>query len=658
MSFDPRRTYETSTQDYTSDALYDGWKYRGENTSDWVVELGVDLAANGIGEWFTLDDTVKGELDNTTYLLAGDVLVDLTSYVRSIKTRRGRSAELEKFTTGTCNVVFDNRDRIFDPLITAGPLSGNIVPRKQIKVSFDGEPVFTGNVDDWDFDYTFSDATATVKAVDGLQYFASRNVPTQTMTEQLTSARVSYVLDQVGWPDDQRVIDTGSATVGADVVGDSENALGYLQKVERSQNGLMFVAKDGTFRFDDNYLGTLHPASFGDDGIKFQDIDVVYGSEELINRVDVEYLSGSSTANVTVDDGPSQTQYGVFERSIGTLLAASASAQVLGETLLFRYSQPTYRIDAATFNLLGLPSGDKSLLMDIELGSRCTLKWRPLGVGAPINRTVLVDGITHSVKPKFHTVQLQLTDLNYSGEAELLVGGLVSEYKQGGKTYRLHQFTQPGTYELDVAAPVTVEALIVGAGGGIDTSAGQPGGGGAGGVLAGTLNFTSAATYEVVVGEFTQGESGESSKIGSYIALGGGLGGAGGANGDDGGSGGGGGSSDPSFGSGGASLQGNVGTLTGYGNAGASAYDKSGTAYSGGGGGAGGAASNEDGGAAFSSTITGGSASYAAGGSGGREGYFGASTGYTPNPGDGYPGSSSVFWLQPAHGAVFVRYEI
>ncbi len=62
------------------------------------VEIAFDLAANGLGSFFTLDDPVKGKLDNTLYVLGGDVLVDVTSTVRQVSVKRGRNRQLEKFT--------------------------------------------------------------------------------------------------------------------------------------------------------------------------------------------------------------------------------------------------------------------------------------------------------------------------------------------------------------------------------------------------------------------------------------------------------------------------------------------------------------------------------------------------------------------------------
>jgi hypothetical protein len=110
------------------------------------VQIAFDLAANGVGSYFTLDDPVKGVLDNATYKLAGDVLVDVTSSVRSISTKRGRSRQLDRFVAGSSNLVIDNRNRYFDP--TYGPTIGgtrtNLVTNPSFEVDTTGWSAFGG----------------------------------------------------------------------------------------------------------------------------------------------------------------------------------------------------------------------------------------------------------------------------------------------------------------------------------------------------------------------------------------------------------------------------------------------------------------------------------------------------------------------------------
>jgi hypothetical protein len=103
------------------------------------VSVAFDLSANGVGNYFTLDDPVKGVLDNTTYVLAGDVLVDLTSRVRSVQVKRGRNRQLGRHTAGAANITFDNRDRYLDPtyLATIGTRT-NLVTNPSFEVDTTG----------------------------------------------------------------------------------------------------------------------------------------------------------------------------------------------------------------------------------------------------------------------------------------------------------------------------------------------------------------------------------------------------------------------------------------------------------------------------------------------------------------------------------------
>ena len=80
------------------------------------IFIGFNLEVAGLGDFFTLDDPVKGLLDNTVYKLAdADILVDVSEDVRSIRTRRGRSRELEKFNAGSIDVLLSNANRKYDP---------------------------------------------------------------------------------------------------------------------------------------------------------------------------------------------------------------------------------------------------------------------------------------------------------------------------------------------------------------------------------------------------------------------------------------------------------------------------------------------------------------------------------------------------------------
>lgn len=116
-------------------------------------------------------------------LVASPTWTEVTSYVRSVRTSRGRSNELDDFGAGTCTVVLDNRDRRFDPDYASGPYFGNLLPRRQIKVegfhSGGIYPIYRGLVQSWVQDYPAvgRDARTTVQATDLFGLLATWDLP-------------------------------------------------------------------------------------------------------------------------------------------------------------------------------------------------------------------------------------------------------------------------------------------------------------------------------------------------------------------------------------------------------------------------------------------------------------------------------------------------
>jgi hypothetical protein len=107
-------------------------------------------------------------------LLSNIVWTDVSEYVRSIQTNRGRSSELDEFTTGTSNVVLSNGNRYFDPENEDGPYYGKLTPGRPIRITatylFITKTLFFGFVDEWQQDYTYTfDSTANVSASDAFK---------------------------------------------------------------------------------------------------------------------------------------------------------------------------------------------------------------------------------------------------------------------------------------------------------------------------------------------------------------------------------------------------------------------------------------------------------------------------------------------------------
>ena len=112
------------------------------------VEVGFDLTESPLAPFFRLDDSVQGVLDNTQYRLGGTLFYDVTSFVKTIDITRGRTQQFTTFPAGQCDVAFNNHLRTFDPLYDLSPYAGNIVPRREIRVSSNGTLTFTGWIED------------------------------------------------------------------------------------------------------------------------------------------------------------------------------------------------------------------------------------------------------------------------------------------------------------------------------------------------------------------------------------------------------------------------------------------------------------------------------------------------------------------------------
>jgi hypothetical protein len=377
------------------------------------VFIGFDLAASG-GNLFTLDDTTKGLLDSV-YVLGGDVLTDVTEYVASVSVDRGKSRELDRYTAGHASVTMHNDSRIFDPFNASSIYYSQILPRKPIVIETNGERVFTGFIDDWDLTYDVSGKSfASVSAVDGFLRLSAAELDSFTATSQLSSERITAILNrpEVAWPIANRSIETGLTTLQADVVPENANALQYLQLVETTENGQLFVDRSGAVTFKNRV--TIPPLTttviFADDatanGIAYTNIGVVYGSENLYNRVTITRAGGTPQV---ADSLSSQNAYGIAAFSLdGVLLTSDAIALELAEYLVGLYDEPELRINEITVNLHDKTSQEVDDLLTIEIADVVNVIFTPNQVGAPIDQFAIVTGIKNNIGIDRHELTFNL----------------------------------------------------------------------------------------------------------------------------------------------------------------------------------------------------------------------------------------------------------
>lgn len=359
--------------------------------ADEKVEVGFDLVLP-TGPFFTLDDPVRGQLDNTSYTLAGFQYYDITDYVTNISLARGKSDQLTYISPGDFVVELNNRTRAFDPLYEASPFYGNIIPKRLVRYSVNGVQRFQGVIDDWNLEYSpDGNATASFVASDGFIYLNNQTLGSATATAQLSGARVTSILDDpfVAWPSDNRDIDPGTITLGTDIIPDDQNALEYLRNIEQTELGLFFISKSGvaTYRDRTHTPTTSDIVALADDGtgIAYKNLQISYGSEDLANEV--VSISSIDGTTVTVTDADSQNEYGIFNLTLDNLLTADEGVlEGISTALAAQYSQPVYRFTSVEIRLNDLSLAEQNSILDLELGDFVSVTFTPSNLPPAITR--------------------------------------------------------------------------------------------------------------------------------------------------------------------------------------------------------------------------------------------------------------------------------
>jgi hypothetical protein len=378
------------------------------------VFIAFDLSESG-GSFFALDDTVRGVL-NSNYILGGDILVDVTSHVASVSISRGKSNELDRYTSGNASITLHNDDRTFDPFYADGPYFTQILPRKEVAIQTNGVRQFSGFIDDWDLQYELGQKSfATVAAVDGFMQLTSTQLNEFTNIEENSGERVIRILNrpEVAWPSGKRNIEEGKRTLQADTVAENTNALQYLQLIASTEVGQLFMSRDGAVVFQDRIVGppivdtlifsdgtdtTLLDATY----VNYSNIEVVYGSENLYNRITVTREGGLPQ---TADAPNSQAIYGVQTLSLdGLLLVDDEEALDLANYLLGVYDEPDLRISSVEVNLHDKTSEQQGKLLNIELQDVYKVVFTPNGIGEPFEQYGIVQGIRETIGIDFHKI--------------------------------------------------------------------------------------------------------------------------------------------------------------------------------------------------------------------------------------------------------------
>ena len=353
--------------------------------------------------------------DATTYL-------DVSSYVIGVNTSRGKSRALDFYEPGSCSVVFNNYDRVFDPTNASSPLNGYLKPRQRVFIHISGQPIFSGLIDDWAFVYNVNfESTATLSASEKSTLFANQYLPAQTFPAELSGARVNRILDSdsVQWPSGYgtRIIDAGTQMLEADTIADGTNVLDYLRQIESSEQGQIYVSGQDVLVFQDNSRGisTTGGYPYFSDYIgqlyNYEAIDVSYTAQLLYNRIQVN--TWDTLSSITANASDSQTAYGIQQLDVDGVLYTDINRLInLTSYMSYKYSQPEYRINSVTVNYYNLDSGQQvTALSRTGLNAFAQVIFTPNQTGSSITRFVRVIGQSHDITPGSHLVTYNLESI-------------------------------------------------------------------------------------------------------------------------------------------------------------------------------------------------------------------------------------------------------
>jgi hypothetical protein len=262
-----------------------------------------------VGKYFILVDwNADGDYSDAYDDITGDAL--------EVSWSRGRDYASQltgNSISGRLAVTLINNDGKYSPSDTGSPLTGNLVPGRSVQiqageglfpytfpVSFEDVPRWTGRIDSITPSPSAEELKTCVIEVFGvLGYLNQFPLELATQTSRRTDVAVGDVLDGVGWPADDRTLDTGLTTIprfwfsGTGVI----DALRQLQEAEA---GFIMEAKDGKVVFQNRYhrltesTSTTSQATFSDASgatntyMALEQLDPI---STVINHVEGEFRS-------------------------------------------------------------------------------------------------------------------------------------------------------------------------------------------------------------------------------------------------------------------------------------------------------------------------------------------------------------------------------
>lgn len=254
-------------------------------------------------------------------------------------------------------------------------------------------PTFVGTLDE----VAFYDTALTAARI--LAHYQARAT---AWSGDLPGARITRILDAIGWPADLRDLDTGTTVLQGAELGIS--ALEHIQKVTESEFGLVYMTADGKVRFEQR-AATINQTVRGTFGnstgeIGYRELTPDYSDTHIRNVVTVSRLDGVAQ---TATDQDSVDEFQIQGFTLDGLYHSSDSQSLeAANYILSQYKQPFRRVTSLTVGppKVGAESLSYPQMLGRELSDWVTVLDRPQQVGDPIEQTTVIEQVAHQFGPK------------------------------------------------------------------------------------------------------------------------------------------------------------------------------------------------------------------------------------------------------------------
>ena len=337
-------------------------------------------------------------------------VVDLTGQTIAINIRRGRDLLQDRFNPGSATVRVLDPNGDWNPQNPTSPYFGLLQPLRKLVITgtYNGTPypLFAGYTLSYAYTYPKNEdfGYVDIQCTDAFTLFNKSAVTTVAGASagQTTGTRINKILDEIGFPGGQRVIDTGDITVQADP-GTLRTVLQALQDVEFTEYGAVYVDARGDVVFRErtdlvDSLGVTPTVFNQTTGIPYKDLKFAFDDKLVFNVANFTRVGG--TTQTHTDQASIDTYFPHTITKENLLHQSDADTLDLAKAYVANRSTTDIRIDAMTLDLT-TPNYQAGIEAALGLDFLAPVEISNIQPGgSTITKTLQVFGVQHQITPR------------------------------------------------------------------------------------------------------------------------------------------------------------------------------------------------------------------------------------------------------------------